>query len=372
MPKRILKDFDLEEISGVDRPAQPTAKMTIIKRRTDEADPTLDLIKSFCAKSEGSAITFADALMADKVSDALWPMNSALSSSVRSILGDGAMEGPAKAAAINLTIDQFAMSMRAIVNDDSNPLTKFAMNLIAGKVGETHTDEGTPMAKTAEQEKLETLQKSFDEQSVLLAAAALIAKLNDNEKAFMENMDDDAKKAFTALSEDERKGKMDLAKREDETLTIAGTVVSKKVVGGVAFQVMKAQQAQIDEGVKAMALSKAEVQMAGFVKRAGDDYAHLPGTTAEIGEVLKFVDGASENVKKSIEAVFKAAETTTAAGFTTQGSTYAKSAGAGSAEEQLDTLAKAYDKEHNVGYAAAYSEVVEKNVSLYEASLGQA
>lgn len=35
MKKKILKDFVLTEISGVDRPAQPTAKMTIMKRESE-------------------------------------------------------------------------------------------------------------------------------------------------------------------------------------------------------------------------------------------------------------------------------------------------------------------------------------------------
>lgn len=38
MKKQILKDFELTEISGVDRPAQPTAKATIIKREIPSED----------------------------------------------------------------------------------------------------------------------------------------------------------------------------------------------------------------------------------------------------------------------------------------------------------------------------------------------
>jgi hypothetical protein len=38
MKRKILKDFELTEISGVDRPAQPTAKMTIMKRADTAGD----------------------------------------------------------------------------------------------------------------------------------------------------------------------------------------------------------------------------------------------------------------------------------------------------------------------------------------------
>lgn len=45
MKRKILKDFELTEISGVDRPAQPTAKMSIMKRADFDKNELSELIK---------------------------------------------------------------------------------------------------------------------------------------------------------------------------------------------------------------------------------------------------------------------------------------------------------------------------------------
>lgn len=463
MPKRkILKDFELTEISSVDRPAQPTATMAIIKRRSasfdkasrlgakltslrdekelsnsdlaaaagiseatlsdilsgdiaspperrirgfaralgvsfesleglvpreekeavksfcrknnipldrildadSEADVTTAIVKAFCLKSDGHARTFAETLLADRVTDSLWPMTNALSSTIHSILADD--DTPGKAAAVGQAIDDFGVRMRSVVDDAESPLTKFAMNLIAGNIGDTTGEETTMPNKTPEEIEL---QKQLDTATAELAGALLIAKLNDDEKAFMEGMDDKARKAFTALTTDERKGKMDLTKRADETLEVDGTTISKNVVGADMFAVIKSQQGQIAESKDAVAKAQDDAVTATMTKRASDEFSHLPGTPGELAAVLKHLEGAPEAVRTTVEAVFKSAEGIAAATYLTQGHGQGQTVISGTATEQLDTLAKAHAKDKSIDYASAYSEVIEKNADLYAQTL---
>ena len=362
-PKRkILKDFVLDEISGVDRPAQVTATMSIIKRReaapAAEENPALAIVKAFCTKNEDNAQTFSEVLMADRVHEAIWPMNSALSTTIRSIIADSALDSTAKKAAMVTAIDEFSASMQSVVTKGSDPLTKFAMNLVAGNIAHTPTDdEDTTMSKE--------LEKKIDDLTLKLAAAELIAKLSDGEKAFMVDMDDKAKKAFNALSADERKEQMDLRKRNDETIVIDGATISKAAVGDTMFTVLKAQQAQIDASVAGIAKANREAEMAILAKRAGDEFSHLPGTAAEVAEVLKAVQGMPEAIRGTAESILKSAEEMAGKGFTKQGHQHAGSAIGATATEKLDTLAKAHAKEHNLGYEAAYTAVIEQNDDLY-------
>lgn len=367
MPKhRILKDFELTEISGVDRPAQPTATMSIIKRREGSpADVTTEVVKAYCNKSHENARTFAETLLADRVNDSLWPMTNALSSTIRSILEDGELSE--KATAVGQAIDDFGAKMRSVVDDAESPLTKFAMNLIAGKIGDT-TGEGDTMPKSTETE----LQKKLDDATTALAAMTLISKLNDDEKTFMEGMDDKARKAFTALTSEERKGKMDLAKRDDETLVVDGNMISKSVVGDSMFAVIKSQQTQLTLQADKVEKAQQAAVTATMTKRADAELGHLVGTAEEKAEVLKLLAGAPEEVRKTAEAIFKSADEMAGKAFGKQGHTTGQSEVSGTAVEKLDTLAKAHAAEHKVSYVAAYSEVVEKHEDLYLQTLSGA
>ncbi len=369
MPKgkrKILKDFELTEISGVDRPAQPTATMSIIKRREDDpADVTTEIVKAYCLKSHENARTFAEVLLADRVNDAVWPMTHALSSAIRSIIEDS--ELTEKGAAISQAVMDFGAKMRSVVDDAESPLTKFAMNLIAGEIGD-NTGEGDTMPKSTETE----LQKKFDDATAALAAMTIISKLNDDEKAFMEGMDDKARKAFTALTSDERKGKMDLAKRDDETLVVDGNTISKSVVGDSMFAVIKSQQAQITTQADKVEKAQQAAVTATMTKRADAELGHLPGTSEEKAEVLKLLAGASEEVRTTAEAIFKSADEMAGKAFGKQGHTTGQSAISGTAVEKLDTLAKAHATENKVDYATAYSAVIEKNEDLYLQTLNGA
>lgn len=366
-PKRkILKDFELTEISGVDKPAQPTALMTIMKNNAPTAEhATVTLAKHYCSKGVANAKTFSRALITSKISDQLWPMTDALSTSIRSIVDSDMAEGEIPAA-ISESISSFSSRLLTELADVTNPLTKCVTNLLTKP-----EDDQMPKPTLT----IEELTKKVATLTTDLTAAIELAKFNDAEKAFMTGMSDDDTSAFKALDASERKAKMDLAKSADETIVVAGEVISKNVVGSGMFAVIKSQQAEL--GLQNVKIAKAEeaAELITFEKRAVTEFSHVPGEANEIAAVLKALKGSPEAVRNTVDAIFKAAETMAVKAFSKVGSTTTKSGvilpEGTSAEEQLDTLAKAYSKDHKVDYSTGYAAVIELNTHLYEEALGQ-
>lgn len=366
MPKRkILKDFLLDEISPVDRPAQSTALATILKRDDGRTGMAATIAKEFCKRHTG-ALTFADALTTNRVNDALWPMTDALSTSIRNIVDNGEMDAAARANAIATNIDAFAAKMRELTTEGEDPLIKFATDLIAGTIGDT-PDEDITMPSTSTKD----LEKKVTDLTTQLADALAVSKLNDAEKTFAEAMDDKAKKAFTALSADERKAQMDLTKRDDETLVVDGNTVSKNAVGDSVFAVLKSQQAQIDAQKTAVEKAQRDAETAVLTKRASDEFGHLPCKAEELAPVLKAVEGMPEAVRTTAEAILKAAEGMAAKAFDTTGHRGSLTPEGATAIEKLDSLAKNHAEEHNLGYEISYAAVIEKHVDLYEQAINQ-
>ncbi len=111
--------------------------------------------------------------------------------------------------------------------------------------------------------------------------------------------------------------------------------------------------------------------MAGFAKRASDDFSHLAGSTEERAAVLKYLDGAPAEVKASAEAILKAAEGHAKFAFSRAGAGGGFEKGEGETPEaKLTKLAKEYEKAHastpGMTFAKAYDAVAQANPDLYE------
>ena len=351
--RRILKDFDLDEISSVDRPAQVTATMAIIK--------------SYVDKNEHNAMTFADALMATRLNDSIWPMTDALRTTVHSIVESEEMDGAAKATAISESINDFANQMHSIVDDD--PINKIAMTILADQIG--GSKEGDTMPTPEElQKQLTDLTASVATLTTALDIAKAHGALNDAEKAFASAMDDTDRQAFAKLSAAERKQKMDLHKSQDETLEVNGQTISKADVGAGTFDILKSQQEDIAKNALASKAIQDQLELVTFVKRAETELPHSVGTAEEKGELLKALSGQSETVRKTFDALMKSAEALAAGAFTTAGGGDGSvNQGNDDAAQELEKLAKKYETDNEVTYAQAVTKILEANPELYEASL---
>jgi hypothetical protein len=354
MKRKILKDFVLTEISGVDRPAQPTARMSIMKRdfSLDEAD------KQLVEKIEKSGYSFSGYMKAEEFNEESWRLTDALVSSMRDAVlsGDESM--------MRQNIEEYLMAVKAVSSSDVASIGKALEKAINDKDPVT---SGTEKDKMAE---LDDLNKQVSDLTNKLKESDLIAKMCDDEKMHMAKMGDKDKAAFMAMSAEDRKKKMATNKRDDEVIEVAGQTIAKSVVGAEMFAVMKFQQVQLKANEEAIAKAQLDAEMATLRKRADDDFAHVPGTTDERAALLKAAKAMPEAVQKTLEQVMTSYEKTIAKAFETQGHSHADSPISKSANEQVETLAKAY-KEKNGGTIEAARAAVMTD-ELYNQIMGEA
>lgn len=200
-----------------------------------------------------------------------------------------------------------------------------------------------------------------------------LAEMTDAQKAHYEKLDDEGKQAFIAKSADDRQKDVDaaVAKADEDDPVVY------KSDKGVEFRksddprlVEMAKQA--DEDRKARVAAEKRVAEQDLRKRAEDEFAHLPGTVEHRMELIKAAEGIEdEDARKGAIAALKAQNDSMATAFKTAG-VGGVSPEAGSSENELDTLAKKYQEEHEgVTYAQAYDAVLktERGRELYAKSV---
>jgi hypothetical protein len=103
----------LDELSGVDRPAQSDA-LAVIMKRHDGADQAAeiysDIAKYVCA--DDGAHTFVEVLAENKFSEQIWPFTDALSQSIRSIVGDRGLSNADREAKITKELEMIELKVQ--------------------------------------------------------------------------------------------------------------------------------------------------------------------------------------------------------------------------------------------------------------------
>ena len=287
MKKKILKDFILTEISGVDRPAQPTAKATIMKRAG--FDP-LEVILKFLEEPvsfKESLDNFKGNERLNEVREELNPLFWALQDSITSLYRDLTLSEDIRQEKIKQYVSDFLYSVSEISSDLEEELIKE----LAGSSGEQHNPDEVTMSEDMTK-KVAELEKSLSETKAELDKAY-------KDMAEMKAME-------------EKKKKMDEMKKNDETIEVSGQKISKSVVGDEQFAVLKALGDEIKK-------ARDEAETAKLEKRAAEDFKHLPGTVAEVAKMLKAIGSMEPEVAKSFEAVLKSVEEKNSEAFKTVG-----------------------------------------------------
>lgn len=341
MPKkyRIMKEFQIGEISAVDRPAQSHARMSIMKRAvTADAiakyvGPMIDGVAVPGAKTFDEIYRQAEEQRRQwQANEALWPLFSALEDSLRSIAADATLTAAAKVSKIEASITAFMAAIKAELPDVEQELGKVLREQIASarKAAGLPADEPRETTMPDDAKKISDLEKSVADLTAALAAekdktakaeaakaqAETVAKFSTDEREFFEKADDKGKAEFLADKPEARAAKVALAKSSDETFKMAdGTTIRKSEVGAPAFAVMKSQEARIAKQAEDLAKSNDAVALAGFTKRATDEMAHLPGEVVAKAALLKAIDGIGEEEKKTLKAIVDAGEKMAKAGF---------------------------------------------------------
>lgn len=371
-PKRIMRAFKLNEISGVTRPAQEGATVAILKRDFSD-DDRKRMASSGAALPDGSypIVTTGD-----------------LENAIHAI---GRAKDPAKTKA---HIISRAKALGATSSLPDGWVSKSNngdpdMLELKKKLGlpETATDAEVLAAVAKAQDDL---KKSLEASTSSTAIIAAINKADMSAKhsAFMSNdkatMPKGGKAAFQAMSPSERDdhisanpigGDPDTSKAfldavmkavaNEEVLKIGDTEVRKSVVGAQTFAIFKAQQEEI-------AKERDKREEAEFAKQADTEIPMLPGQPIAKGRALRAIAKLGADEAKTVNEMLKAGNEAMKARMKVIGQDGGDTGDTPVAK--LDALAKAHATTHKVDYAKAYDEVMrtDEGRALYAASRARA
>ncbi len=250
MPRRvIMEDFEIDEISAVDRPAQKHARMTIMKNEDGSADN---------AEKEGD-VTMKTAEQLQKEVDDLTKK----------------LEVATKKAEEASEVAKSFEDLQKSVKELEAKLAK------------------------ADAEKAEALEKSKQNE--------VLARLSEDEKAALESLDKTEAKKFLEMSSADRRKVMKKLEESDEILKVGDRQIRKSAVGVETFEIFKAQQQQIEAAQEVARVEKAAREQAEFTKRAEDELKHFSGEASVKAQILKVVSEVKdEQVRKQFEEMLKA------------------------------------------------------------------
>lgn len=164
--------------------------------------------------------------------------------------------------------------------------------------------------KATHKSEIDTLKVEVEKMKADLAEALAKGKMSDDEKACMDGMDDNKKKKFLSMSADERRAEIVKFRSGDETITVAGSVVRKSIVGEATFNVLKAQEERLIANEKAIAKANDEAETARIEKRVAEEFSHVAGTPAQKVLILKAfaLPGIAKDARDALDAILKSAE----------------------------------------------------------------
>lgn len=348
---RILHKFKMNEISSVDRPAQKGAKMVLMKR------DSLELAKG----------AFVDALQELRLEntvrealDGLWETQAALREAVTEIV-ECPEEYPDQQAAITQALAEFSAEVRAMVAAAAKPISDVADG------GEPPSDDGTSKRETQSPEEgmMKTQEELTTELELVtkqLAKAESYGRLTDIEKAHFNSLPTIDQDLFIKMDTGARANALEKAAASNPVVytTSDGTEFRKNDDPRL---ISMAKQA--DENLKVAKAAQDKADTMEFEKRANDELGNLPGDKAAKIALLKAINGITdETIRTGVSQLIKAGNDGLAAAFNTHGT---MTPADGSAEHQLDSLAKAYAAANNVTFAKAYDEVLktDEGAALY-------
>lgn len=371
--KRIMHSFVMNEISGVDNPAQPDARVTLMKRAApdgDHSDPAQEEAQDGEQFGKQAALTSADKGHTHLIR---------LDNHQGLPLSEGETSYQA-GHSHPWIIDQDGTLIVGEVNGHTHDIQALGKLSEEGSLvpSEDEQDAGTSVTKSQEDESTmaDENNKELEAVQAQLAKSQAIIGLTTEHRAHFDTLDDAGKDAFLAKSVDARQSEID-------ALADANAVVYKSL-DGLEFTksddprlITMAKQADADR--KALQAERTARREDDLRKRAETDLANLPGDLDSRVALLKAAESIEdETARKTAVDALKAqsielGKAASTLGYQGQGgqTVISKSAGEQSADAELVTMAKAYAKEHNVPEAAAYDAVIQtpKGAELYAQTL---
>lgn len=367
MPKRILHKFHMNEISGVDRMAQEGAKMVLMKRDDDEA---------FAKGAFMDAVTVMEAQEAVReLWYELWEAEDAMHEAICMIVSnptrypnvqDAIIEALGEySAKVQEQAAEVAAAAVPSMDDDEESSSDGPTMKSDHSNGDDHNqlipEEENKMSKNTEP-TVETLTAELTAANDKLAKAETFGKLTDAEKAYYANLDDKSKVDFLKMDVGARSNILQKAADADPVVYTAEDGEEFRKSDDPRMVKMAKDR---DEDRKIAKAEREKRESLELSKRADDELNALPGSTGAKVALLKAVGGIKdEAILKEINTLLTAANTGLAKSFETRGTGMPAS---GSAEEQLENLAKSYATEKGVPFAKAMDEVLktDEGTALY-------
>ena len=399
MAKRILKEIIIDEISAVDKPAQPGALASIMKRHDpkkravigknvkmttahDGHQHTIDITgwdgehlyggHTSYGTSDGDETGHSHPWIYDKsgglvIGEALGHKHEIAEMNKS---GDKKLTGEPKMAKriLKSALASALLCSAAITKfdadtaheDDAAMIRKAALDLNIG--GLLPTDG--PLAKMGDKEEDEDDEAKKMKDAEKLKKFEAIAGLNGVQKSHYDSLgDDDARTEFLKMSSDDRAGEISKASENDPVIY--------KSLDGLSFRKsdddrLVAMAKSNDAKTKDIAKAQADARDAKIEKRAAE-FDQLPGKT----DVKKALIGAIEDiedkeVRKGVYQILKAANDAGNADFEPKGAM--TKADVADVDVKLEKMVKAHASDNNVPYATAYMAVTKsgEGAKLYK------
>ena len=362
--RRIMRAFKINEISGVDDPAQEGARVAIMKR----AEPQQASLFRDSDDTRKAASDLADLLTSEE---------NGHQHGIRVRVYDGELM---------ITV-MYAMGTDNEHSHDHPIVRMPGGEYVLGTIaGHTHTIDQEAvnqvvlalMTKTAEgsvnskgdnqmpeTNTVENLQSQLDRTNAIIA-------LNSEEREHFDKLEDDGlKNAFLEKHADERKAEIEAVKKAaqeaDPVLyTTADGVELRKSDGEAVIALAKSNDAIRKENE---ALRQQRDQDA-LEKRAETELRYLPGDVKTRAAMLKAVEGIPDEAQREAAlSSLKAQNDAMSKAFDAHGA--GGQPDSGSPDSQLDKLAKNLAEKENISYEAAVSKVLttDEGKALYEKTI---
>lgn len=380
MPRRIMREFRINEISAVDSPAQKGARATILKRDEPGDDQTV-LVK-------GDKLGMVMVQAEDGHQHLLDVTCRVGETSYASAGGDGTgdyhthpyMVGEDGRIEIGLALGHSHELDQSVVDEALRRVALNAAYESRDRDEINYRDPTAGAAKTGIGTMTEITQEAFDEVNAKADKAAAdlekaqadnerlakIAGLNGTHKSHYDTLEGDAADEFLGLDEAGRDAAVERAEKvaKDEN-PVVYTADNGDVYRKSDDPRLVTMAKERDEDRKALKAANAAAENARIEKRATDLLKRAPGETATHVAIVKAVEGIKDDaVRDAAFETLKGLNDAMAKTFDTLGENGEDPARdsevteKADAEAKLDKLAKAHADKHGIDYAKAYTAVL--------------
>lgn len=381
--KRIMRALKINEISGVDTPAQEGAKAVLMKRNesetveksvgiTTETDGHTHLV---VLRTAGADLTGGQTEFDDTGHTHPW----VLTDDGRVVFGaaHGLMDAPHSHELAELSKNENTGLDTQVSDAEGKPA-----NLLKNDAGTNNPEAAGGSAGTVGTEgdydiMTDKIEKATDDAAVEELQAKLdraegIADMNDAEKAHFATLGATDQDVFLAKSAGQRKSEVEaIAKAAADSdpveyVTMDG-VELRKSSGVALISLAKSNDTLRKQNDELMKKATDEA----YAKRAEAELAHIPGDVAVRAALLKSVDAIEDDGhREAALAALRAQNETMAPAFKNAGHAGATAVDT-SAEKDLETMAKKHAADNKVSYVKAYSAVLStpEGADLYAKSV---